>query len=98
MKKKIYIPHLHYTVKVRQFKPLEDRKTAKAYVLWIDTNSCELYMDFKKPLLPGNVAHELIHVLQNISEDRGLHFARETEHFGYLMHYLMGEVMGYKYK
>jgi hypothetical protein len=39
----------------------------------------------------------LIHVLQFICVDRNMDFTVETEHMGYLMHYLMGQVLGFEY-
>ena len=47
--------------------------------------------------MPGDVAHELIHVLQFICADRNMDFVREQEHMAYIMHYLMGKVYGHTY-
>lgn len=96
--KKIYIPHLNYTVRVHTFKfPPPEIPNALAYVQEKDSNSCDLYVSSHKENA-GDLAHELVHVLQFICIQRNIDFARETEHMGYLMHWLMGEVLGYEWK
>ena len=96
--KDIYIPHLNYRVRVRQLKPHPDLPHAQAWVSADDRNNCTLYLDLKHKLIAGDVAHELIHVLQAICLNRNMDFRIETEHMAYLMHWLMGEVMGYEWK
>lgn len=96
---KIYIPHLHYTVYVRKFKkPPDGVPNAQAFARNIDDHSCEIFLPKREKQSPGDVAHELIHVLQFIALSRNLDFKLEQEHFGYLMHYLMGKVLGFSYK
>lgn len=96
--KKIIIPHLGYTVNVKL--PTKNKPLANA-IAWVEyetNNECSLYI--KQPIKAYQIptlAHELIHVLQYVSEARHLHFGLEKEHFGYLMQWLMNEVLGYSY-
>ena len=95
---KIYLPHLHYTIFVKVFtKKPPQLLHAKAYTEHTDSNTCTLFLE-KKRESPGDVAHELIHVLQFICEDRDMIFTLEREHMAYLMHYLMGKILGYEWK
>ena len=41
-------------------------------------------------MLHATVAHEFVHVLQNICKDRYMNFDDEIEHMAYIMQYLMG--------
>lgn len=94
---KIYIPHIHYTVFVKEAKtPPEEISNAKAWVISEDRNSCTLYIE-KKPN-PCQLAHELVHVLQRICLNRNITFTLEQEHMGYLMDFLMGKILGFEYK
>lgn len=96
--KRILIPHLAYTVNVKEPGKNKPITNAVAWVEWDSDNECSLYI--KQPIKPYQVptlAHELVHVLQHISEARGIHFASEREHLGYLMQWLMNEVLGYSY-
>lgn len=93
---KIYLPHIHYTVFVRRFKKApQETRSALAYVKYIDDNSCAIYLG--KENLAGDIAHELVHVLQYICLARNINFNLEMEHMGYIMHYLMGRILGYKW-
>jgi len=96
MRKDIYIPHLNYTVKVREAKnPPEYLNNALNWVVSDGQYSCTLFIE-KKPHA-GDLAHELIHVLQFIALERNMDFKLEQEHFAYLMHYLIGQVMGWEF-
>lgn len=95
---KCYLPHIHYTVNIKQFKKAPDSiENALAYVERDDSNSCTVYIDKTKKLMPGDIAHELIHVLQFICLDRNMNFTLEEEHCAYIMHYLMGKIFGHTY-
>lgn len=93
---RIYLPHLNYTLKVKKFKVCAEMPNALAWVEHTDSNTCTLYLD--KKYTPGDLAHELVHVLQFIALDRNLRFELEQEHFGYMMQYFMGEILGYEWK
>ena len=95
---KIVIPHIAYTVYVKDIDK-NPYGNSIAYAWKLDENSCELF--FKKNLKPKDaptVAHELVHVLQYICEGRGIDFSSEREHMGYIMQYMMNEILGYDYK
>lgn len=95
---KIFIPHLCYTVYVKKPTKVKPIENAIAWVQYRDRDSCELFIN--QPIKPHQVptlAHELIHVLQLIAEERNIHFTSDREHFGYLMQWLMNEILGYHY-
>ncbi len=47
----IYLPHINYTVKVRQFKtPPDGLERALAYVEHDDSNTCTMYLDMNRTL------------------------------------------------
>lgn len=98
VKKDIYLPHIHYTIRIRAYKtPPNEIGSALGWTDHNKSGTCTVYLPKRKPS-PGDVAHELIHVLQYICVDRNMRFELEQEHFGYLMHYLMGQVLGYSYR
>jgi len=77
--------------------PPDALPNARAWVESTGKNGCTLFLQ-KGKQQPGDVAHELVHVLQFLSIARNMDFQIEHEHFGYLMHWLMGEVLGYKWE
>ena len=94
---KIYLPHIHYTVHVKPFKKrVGVPEIALDYTERHDNNSCTVFLG--KRNMPGDIAHELVHVLQFICIARNMDFCTETEHMGYIMHFLMGKIMGHSYK
>lgn len=99
MRKKIYLPHIHYTVLVKEFiKPPVIIANAKAYVEHLEQGCCILYLQKGEKIMPGDLAHEIVHVLQFICEDMNMTFELEREHMAYLMQYIMGQVMGHHYE
>ena len=97
----INISHLGYKIYVRNIKtPPAEIPHAIAYVENIDNHSSAIYLDFKQlkrlDYFP-NIAHEVTHILQNICFSRDMEFTKETEHMGYLMSYILNEILGYKY-
>lgn len=92
---KIYIPHLHYTILTKPFKRHERVPNARAYVERIDRNTVYIYLPKKN--LAGDLAHEVVHILQYICSDRDMDFVQEQEHMGYLMHYILGRIMGHEW-
>lgn len=99
MKKDIYLPHIHYTVRIREFKAHpEGLENALAYVEYTDENTCTMYLNSKRKLLGGDVLHEIIHVLQKMCSARNMRFELEVEHLAYTAQHLAGEILGYKWK
>lgn len=95
---KIYLPHLHYTIHVKQIPKRPLIENAKAYVQSHGKLACTIFLDRKaKRMDPADLAHELIHVLQFICLERNIDFTLEQEHMGYIMHFLMGKIMGREY-
>lgn len=96
MRKKIYLPHLNYTVYVRPFKtPPDCISGAGAWFDPLDDDCCAIYLPAKVD--PTTAAHELVHVLQHICDVRHINFRIEREHMAYVMQHLMGEVLGYSW-
>ncbi len=94
--KKIYLPHINYTIELKEAKnPPEEVPNAKNWVTSYGQKGCAMYID-KKPN-PADLAHEVTHVLQFICLNRNIDFKLEQEHMGYLMQYIMGEILGYKW-
>jgi hypothetical protein len=92
----INLPHIAYTVFVRRFKRAPRRlPSALAYVEYRDENSCALYLPDGSTA--GDIAHEIVHVLQKICLARNMTFTLEQEHMAYLMHYMMGRITGHSY-
>jgi hypothetical protein len=87
MRKDILIPHLGFLVSVRPVP-----KGHNAYA------STFIYKDKCKVVLPKGcpasaVAHELVHVLQELCKQRAIDFNEEGEHMGYIMQWLMETIM-----
>lgn len=96
---KLYIPHLNYLVNVKKVPAEKPVYNAVSWVQWVKDGEVDVYI--KTPVTKTDsslLAHELIHVLQNIAEDRNIDFLKEGEHMGYLMQWLHGEIMGSKWK
>ncbi len=88
---KIYLPHLDYTILTKSFKRHTGVPNARAYARRIDASTVHLFLPKKN--MPGDLAHEVVHVLQYICNDRDMDFVQEQEHMGYLMHYILGRLM-----
>lgn len=99
MKKKIYIPHIHYTVHFYSGKDVLKIFKDQDGKAWTAKGKKESIISVRKErdAKPGLLAHEIIHVLQNIADDQGIDFVDEKEHFGYLMQYILGKILGYEY-
>jgi hypothetical protein len=96
MRKNIYLPHLNYTVRVRDIKTLkEDRGSAHACIIYDNKHGCTIYLPPK--CLPPAVAHEVTHVLYHICRERSMSFLNEEEHMAYIMQYVVGRILGYKW-
>ncbi len=93
---KIYLPHIKYTVYVKEFKtPPPQIANAQAWVRRDDMYSSTIFIKKGEKKNTPNIAHEVVHILQFICLDRNIDFCTETEHMGYLMQYFTGEIMGY---
>lgn len=90
------IPHLGFTVKVRRFKRAHPRLPG-AVAYYEVTGTYEATLWLKPNETPGTVAHEVTHCLQYIAERYHMRFHDELEHFAYLMQYLVGSILGYRY-
>ena len=96
MRKNILIPHLNYMVYVRPLVPDPKEPETEAYVDLESRHHCVMYL--KRKCLPPTVAHEITHVLQHLCETRSMRFTEESEHMGYLMQYLMQQILGYEFE
>ena len=90
---KIKIEHLDYTITVKDPKSYKGEKDFVAMVVPNDFYGCTLYI--KRPVEKrhlSTLAHELMHVLQFVAEERDIDMSSEKEHFGYLMEWLMNQI------
>ena len=101
---KIYIPHLHITVNVKDIKKSKGFKfkngtLASGYVKIQDDFNIDMYLQFPiKTIYHGTIVHEVTHVMQFISRLRDIDFQDEMEHFGYLSQYIFNKIVGCEYK
>lgn len=103
--KKIYIPHLFYTVYICDKSKATGR--VKKYLKDENMNACREISGshasriwIKMPIKPVEVptlAHEIVHVLQHIAKERDIDFKDEEEHFAYLMQYILNEALNYEF-
>lgn len=91
---KINIPHLNYSIQVI-YKPHKESNGLPCCER-VNKSKCILWIPEKYKNLVTLIAHETMHVLQFIAEDRGIDMIREQEHMAYLMQYIMAELLGYK--
>lgn len=95
---KIYIPHIHYTVLIRKRSEFTGSISSLFLCERTDKNTSTLFIEYPLPKYSeSTLAHEITHILQNICQDRHMDFIRENEHMGYLMQYIMNQILGYKY-
>lgn len=98
-RKDFYLPHLGYTVRLRPFNretAPSKAKDALAYVLHDNEDQCTMYLP--RDATPSLIAHEIIHVLQFMCRDLNMTFETEMEHMAYVMQYLLGSILGYRWE
>jgi len=89
----IEIPHLNYTVRVRPYRKAPvGFEGAQAFTQRTSQWSSTIHL--KRNASPAIIAHEIVHVLQNLCRDRHMEFTIESEHMAYLMQYLMMTIDG----
>lgn len=95
---KIQINHLNYTIFVKDISKSEYNDMFDMCVVKEDDNSCTLYKPnkIKKHDIP-TLAHEVLHCLQFISEARSIDLVQEEENMGYMMQYILNELLGFSY-
>ena len=96
----IEIPHLAYKVKV----VLDPKEFYGEYhnslMLAEDTGRSLATIYLRKPIpktrkIIPTVAHEVMHVIQYICRNRTIKMEKESEHMGYLMQYILANILGY---
>lgn len=87
-----------YTKDISKSKVHVPNRKLVMYFSPIDYNSSEIWIPKKitKFDIP-TLAHEVVHILQHISKVRGIDFINEEEHFGYLMQFILNEILDYEY-
>lgn len=97
MKRKIYLPHIDYTIFIIEGgKPPTDN--AIGWVVPLGEKGCEIHLTAKIKKNPLDLAHEVIHILQLICAERYMNFSLEQEHMAYLMQYIMDQILGCKWE
>lgn len=95
---RIYLPHLHYTVHVKERESFKGKTDFIAVCVRDDDRNSTIYI--KKPIKKwahGTLVHEVIHALQFICESRNIDFLQEQEHVGYLAQYIFNKITGHSY-
>lgn len=96
-KQNIVIEHLGYTIIVRDIKKYPS-KDCVMYVEEKDNNSCYLNLPMKVSTKDfSTIAHEVLHCLQYIAENRNIDLTKEVENSGYLMQFILNKLLGFKY-
>ena len=100
--KKVYIPHIHYTVYLKDVSQAKGEaknllSTKHAIAERIDKANAVIYM--KLPLKQkdwGTLGHEIIHILQYICASRNIDFVYEQENVAYMFQYIFAEFTNYR--
>lgn len=101
--KKIEIPHLQSTIYVNDMSMLkggtpkgggyavrmEKKIRHSYYAIFIDDIERTVCIPENFPM----IAHEVMHILQFISQDYGINMEDEQENIAYLMSYILGEII-----
>lgn len=101
---KITIPHIFYTIEVKDTKnPPKDIKEFldKGFIACIAKGKNRSRLYIKHPIRNSDIptlCHELIHILQHICKERDILFTNEEEHCAYMFQYMLNEILGYEYK
>lgn len=85
---KIYLPHINYTVHVKEHNGEHPSFGHKSYASTeeVDRHNCYIYLPKKAGA--SVICHEVTHALQFIAKARGISFVDELEHFGYMAQYI----------
>lgn len=101
--KTILIPHLHYKVHLKDSRKAkgEVKDFLKTYIACAqELNRHESIIWTQMPVKEHDIptiAHELIHVLQNICKWHHIDFIEEKEHCAYLFNFMFNEMIGYTF-
>lgn len=101
--KEVFLPHIAYTVRFKDLSYLQGvDKRGGAYTLATDDHTTYVFIENIKETVKNEhnfpmIAHEIIHVLQNICKSRLMDFTREEEHIAYIMAHLLNELLGFKF-
>lgn len=93
---KIKLEHIGYTIYIKNIEKSEHNFFA--CVEEVDSHSSIMWLPPKIQQKDYSlIAHEVIHVLQNICEARKMNFLIEKEHMAYLMQFILNKITGYSY-
>lgn len=89
----IKIPHLKTIVVVKR-KQKGDLDDAAGYAKRICAEEYQLVLKLpiKGVITAGHLVHEIVHILQYITEDNHMSFVHEREHMAYIAGYLFDEI------
>ena len=94
------IPHLAYTVKII-INPKEFYGKHASSLMMAENTDRSTATIFLRCPIPKNrqviptLAHEVMHVLQYICQNRAIKMEEESEHMGYLMQYILANILGF---
>jgi hypothetical protein len=89
----VQLPHINYTIRFRNH--VKPDGTGVAWAERDDRWGCTIYLTKRAKVT--TLAHELVHALRYICEDRQMDFTNESEHMAYIMQYVMGQALDYAY-
>lgn len=102
---KIPLPHLGYSVYIEDITKYNGKgkdktflENAEMFVESLDDHSSIMWITYpvEKEDIP-TIAHETVHVLNNICKARLMTFENEEEHMAYIMQYILNAIIGRNY-
>ena len=96
----IYLDHIFYRIEV-SFKSRKflNNRGIECACEYIENGYIKLHFR-NKPKMKDfpSVAHEVVHCLQWIANDRNINFTKEEEHFAYMMQFILNRIFGFDYE
>lgn len=99
--KKILIPHIFYEVELKDLSKAPQEIKDHNYFACVQKKRFKSIIWCTLPINEKNIptlAHEIVHVLQNICFDYSIDFVTEQEHTAYMYQFIFNSLIGYKYE
>lgn len=97
--KTIEIPHLGFTVYVKDLSELEGvEKKGSGFTAQFGEDNAVIFLEDVKKNVKNiayfpTIAHEVMHVIQMLCEKYQMKAENEMEHLAYLMHYILRKIL-----